>query len=422
MTNPSFAKKRSIIAWCLYDWANSAFPTIVLTFIFAAYFTEKVAVNKIIGTAQWGTAMALGGLCIALVSPILGAIADYEGRRKPWILILAVLIVGSAALLWFAKPSVAYVHWTLFWVVIGIIGVEIGQVFYNAMLYDLAPKNYIGRISGWGWGCGYFGGLCSLTLALLVFVYDHVSWLDKTTFENIRICGPLVSVWFIVFSLPFFLWTTDRPSTGLSYGVAVKKGLKQLLHTLKTLPQHKQILKFLIARMIYIDGLNTVFAFGGIYAAGTFDMTFAQIVQFGIAMNVAAGLGAIGFAWLDDWIGSKITILIALVFMLICGIGMLIATDQTEFWILGMGLSLCVGPIQAASRSLMIHLVPAHLMTEMFGLYAFSGKATAFIGPWFVGTFTLLFNSQRIGMSTIMFFLATGAVLLMTVRWKRPEK
>lgn len=415
MTQPQ--SKKGIIAWCIYDWGNSAFPTIILTFVFAAYFTSKIAVNKIVGTAQWADAVGIAGLIVALTSPLLGAIADHEGRRKPWIAIFASLVVIAAALLWFAKPEPGYTRWVLSWLGVGIIGAETAQVFYNAMLRDLAPPHYVGRISGWGWGGSYIGGLCSLIIALFLFVQGGAAiGLRTESYEHIRICGPFVAVWFAIFALPFFMFTPDRPSTGISYMTALHRGMRQFINTLRSLPSYKQILLFLLARMIYVDGLNTIFAFGGIYAAGTFDMSFSQIVEFGISMNVAAGIGAFSFAWLDDYLGSKPTILISLVVILVAGIGMLITHSQQTFWILGMGLSLCVGPVQAASRSLMIHIAPAAVVTEMFGLFAFSGKATSFLGPWLVGMFTLWFNSQRVGMSVIMFFFFIGGLLLTTVK------
>lgn len=411
-----FVAKRGVIAWCLYDWANSAFPTIILTFVFATYFTEKVASNKFMGTAQWGGAVAIAGVLIAIMSPIVGSIADNEGRRKPWILLFTALCVIASGLLWYVQPHHAFVMWALIWLVVGTVGLEVSMVFYNAMLRDLAPPSHIGRLSGWAWGVGYFGGLTGLVITLVFFINSHPAWLDVTQAQNIRIGGPFVALWFMAFAWPMFVWTPDRPSTGIGLRQAAAQGLRQLGHTLRHLPQHPNILWFLIARMIYIDGLNTIFAFGGIYAAGTFHMTFSQVVEFGIAMNVAAGIGAVSFAWLDDYVGPKPTILVALVMMIICGSGMLIATSQQTFWMLGLGLSVCVGPVQAASRSLMVRLAPAHLVTEMFGLYALSGKATAFMGPWILGAFTLWFSSQRVGMSTVMVFLFIGAVILLLVK------
>ena len=169
--------KLAIVSWCLFDWAYSPFAVLITTFIFATYFTQKVAINEIIGTRQWANANALAGLVAALLSPILGAIADYEGRRKPWIFFFMILIIISSASLWFIQPSISYVHLALFWIVIGTFALEVGSVFYNAMLEELAPPNYLGRLSGWGWGCGYLGGLIALIIALQVFVLNDGRWL-----------------------------------------------------------------------------------------------------------------------------------------------------------------------------------------------------------------------------------------------------
>jgi MFS transporter, UMF1 family len=411
-------KRKGIIAWCIYDWANSAFPTVIMTFVFSTYFTKSVAKNTFLGTAQWGHAVALAGIIIAMTSPIFGAVADHQGRRKPWLAFFTLVCIVASAMLWYTKPHVSDVTWALSWSVLGIIGFEIGMVFYNAMLSDLAPKNYLGRISGWAWGLGYFGGLASLLIVLFVFIDGHGLWLHLNikTAEQIRINGPFVALWFILFAWPLFLWTPDRSPTGIPCKTALFKGFKSLYQTLLEVRKNKEILKFLLSRIFYIDGLNTIFAFGGIYAAGTFGMTFAEVIQFGIAMNIAAGLGAIGFAWLDDYKGAKLTVLISLVIMIICGSTMLLVHSKLLFWIFGMGLSLCVGPVQAASRSLMVRLSPKHLVTELFGLYAFSGKATAFLGPWILGTVTLAFNSQRIGMSIVMVFLLIGGLILTRVK------
>lgn len=413
---------RAIISWCLFDWAIAPFSVLITTFIFATYFTEKVAINKIIGTTQWGEVNGLAGLIVALLSPLLGAIADHEGRRKPWLGLLIPIIFISSAALWFVKPDTSYVGWALFWVALGTMAIEISTVFYNAMLNELAPPNFLGRLSGWGWGSGYAGGLVALILALNLFILNDGAWLglNHATSEHVRICGPLVAVWVLAFSWPLFIFTPDRMSTGIGFLQATRTGLRSLGHTLKLLNrEYKNILIFLLARMFYIDGLITIFAFGGIYAAGVFHMTIAEVIQFGIAMNVAAGIGAAIFGWVDDMRGPKLTILCSLLLMIICGAGMLLVHSKLLFWILGMGLSLGVGPVQAASRSLLIRISPAELITELFGLYNFSGKATSFMGPWVLAWITHLFTSQRAGMSTVFFFMIIGGTLLCFVNVKK---
>lgn len=416
-SNGSTTSKSAVVAWGFYDWASSAFPTLVTTFIFATYFTESVAKNQFVGTALWGYAIAIAGILIALLSPIFGAIADQQGRRKPWLFFFTMLMALSTAFLWFIKPAYSYVITMLILVVLGTIGLEIGAVFYNAMLQNLSPKNYIGRISGWAWGFGYAGGLACLILTLVLFIKPEISWFDfnTKTAEQIRICGPFISVWIILFAWPIFFFTPDIQPTKIRAHIAMSRAFKMLWKTLCQLPKHKTILLFLIAHMLYIDGLNTLFAFGGIYAAGTFGMQFYQVLEFGIAMNITAGIGAAAFAWVDDWIGAKKTILIALFCMIVTGVGILIIKSQLWFWILALTLGLFVGPVQAASRSLMVHLAPPHIVTEMFGLYALSGKATAFINPWLVGLLTVAFSSQRLGMSSIFIFLFIGALLLINV-------
>jgi len=404
--------KKKIIAWALFDWGNSSFSAIITTFIFAAYFTRQVAENQIIGTHQWGNAIALSGLLVAILGPIFGAIADYGGARKRWLGVLTVLAIIGASMLWFAAPTQNAVNITLAAVVIGTLGIEIGMVFYNALLLQIAPPNYIGRISGWGWGAGYAGGLTAMVICLFGFVEGQPHWLNAATSENIRICGPFVAMWFGVFAIPLFLFVPDQSPAKLPLKKAVKRGLFDLINTLKTLPQHKDIMFFLIARLFYIDGLNTVFAFAGIYAAGTFGMTVNDIIKFGIIMNIAAGWGAALFAWIDDYYGAKPTILFSLCALTLLTSSILLVHSRVLFWALGILLSLFVGPVQAASRSLMARLVPPKKANELFGLYAFSGKVTSFFGPWILAYLTFHFDSQRIGMSSVVGFFVVGGFIL----------
>ncbi len=406
-----------IAAWCAYDSGCASFSIIVTTFIFSTYFTTSVAKNSIIGTYQWANAAALAGLIIAITAPLFGAISDYAGQHKRWLGFFTLVSIVSTGLLWFAYPDTKSVYLTLTLVVIGTVGYEIAQVFYNTFLSILAPPNYIGRISGWGWGCGYLGGIVALTLALFAFVKFNWLGLDTKTAEQIRICGPYVAIWYFTFALPLFIFVPETPIKNANIKLAFKEGSKKWLATLKILPKEKNIFIYLAAHMIYTDGLNTLFAFGGIYAAGTYGLNFEQVLLFGITMNIAAGIGAMSLAWLDDWLGAKETLIISLICLFVLGIPILFLHDKYLFWICALFLCLFVGPVQSASRSLMVHLVAdKETSGEMFGLYALSGRISAFIGPWLLGALTLLFNSQRVGMASILFFFVAGILLLAFVK------
>ena len=414
---PSSIKKGPLIAWAFYDWANSAFPAVIITFVFAAYFTKGVAADVATGTAQWGYAISVSALAVAILGPVLGAIADHGGRRKPWILFFTLLCVAATALLWTVLPDPKYAVRALVLVALANLAFEMGMVFYNSMLPDLAPRPMIGRVSGWGWGLGYGGGLVCLGLALVGLVQADAPWfgLDKAAAEHLRATGPMAALWFGVFAIPLFVFTPDAPATGIRAAEAIRRGLGALRRTLRDIRAHAGIARFLLARMIYNDGLTTLFAFGGIYAAGTFGMGFEELILFGIALNLTAGLGAAAFAWVDDWIGPKRTIIISVAALAVLGSLMLAAPSKAWFWAFGLPLGIFVGPAQAASRSMMAHLAPKHMETEMFGLYALSGKATAFIGPAVLAWVTAATGSQRWGMATIIVFFAAGLLLLRTV-------
>jgi len=408
---------RGLLGWCLYDWANSAFPTVITTFVFAAYFTEAVARDTVTGTAQWGVAISSAGLAVAVMGPILGAIADHGGRRKPWVLAFTALCVIASALLWMVRPDASNVVLALTLVAVATVCFEMGTVFYNAMLPDLVARDRIGRLSGWGWGLGYAGGLACLGLVLVALVQAEtpVFGLDKDQAEHLRATGPLVAMWFAVFAVPFVLWTPDRPASGLTLGEAARRGVRTLVATIKKVRDFAHIVRFLIAHVMYHEGLDTLFAFGGIYAAGTFGMDFEELIVFGIAINVTAGLGAFAFAWVDDWIGPKRTIMIALVGLASLGTALLLVEEKTMFWAFALPLGIFVGPLQSASRSMMARLAPSEMMAEMFGLYALSGKSAAFVGPAVLALMTTAFASQRAGMATILVFFALGFALIMTV-------
>jgi len=408
--------RKPVIAFCLYDFANSAFTTIIITFVFATYFSSGIAADPTTGGAQWSFAMAVAGLAIAILSPIFGAIADQSGRRKPWILVLSILCVIATSLLWYARPG--DVAWTLTFVIIATIGFEMGMLFYNALLPTVATPATIGRISGWAWALGYAGGLISLAIALFVLVQADPApfGLDKSQAEHVRATALLVAGWFAVFAIPLFLFVKEPEAPGIPVGLAVRQGFKQLALSLRNIRNHANVFRYLVAAMIYTDGVHTVFALGGVYAGVTFGMQTAEIIMLGISLNVTAGLGAFAFGWVDDRLGSKPTIVISLLALIVTSAVVMAAPDKNTFWIAALAMSTFFGPVQAASRTLMARLSPPSMRGEMFGLFALSGKVTAFAGPALVGWVTLATGSYRLGMSTVLIFLIVGLLLLRGVK------
>ncbi|MDJ0387887.1 MFS transporter [Roseomonas sp. E05] len=413
---------RKAWAWALYDWANSAFPTVVSTFVIAAYFTQGIAASPAEGQALWGWMQTLAGIVIALLSPVLGAVADAGGRRRTMLLLCTVLTAVATALIWFAKPDPAHAAWALACVGIATVGFELGTVFYNSMLPQVAPPERLGRISGLAWGLGYAGGLACLLLSLLALVRPDPSpfGLDRASAEHVRATAPLVAAWMLLFGWPVLIALPDPPPPRPAWGAAVRQGLAEIGAVLRGLPHDPTLARFLLARLFYTDGLNTLFAFGAIYAAGTFGMDFEEILLFGIALNVTAGLGAAGFGLVEDRLGARPTVLVALLALFLLGGALVLISDRTLFWAVALALGLFLGPAQSASRSYMAHLAPAGEAAAYFGLFALSGRVTGFLGPAVLAAVTSLTDNQRAGMATVLAFLAIGAAILLTVR-ERPR-
>lgn len=444
------ASRRALFGWVMFDWASQPFYTLVVTFLFAPYFVNGFMDDPVRGASLWGYATGIAELIAALAAPVLGAVADTGQPRKPWIAAFSVLLVAGLCGLWLAEPGRGdLVPIVLIAFGLATIGAELATVFTNAMMESLVSGRRLGTLSGTGWATGYVGGLLSLVLFAGLLVADHNSGktllglppllpLDAATREGDRLVGPFSALWYLVFVLPLFLYTPDRPP-GPRQAHAVSAGLRQLLRSLKELVRHHaQIALFLLARMLYADGLGAVFAFGGIYAATVFGWGAMELGLFGIVLTIAGTIGAFLGGPLDDRLGSKIVITGALLLFIAASIGVLSVdkshvlfvlpvepklsgsapfTSTGEQVLLGfaMLIGIASGPVQASSRALLARMSPPDKMTEFFGFFSFSGKATAFAAPLAIGAVTHVANSQRIGIASCLLFLIAGLVLLLRV-------
>ena len=444
-----YPPRAAVISWIFFDWAAQPYFTLITTFVFAPYFAGFVAPDPASGQALWGFATAAAGVVIALMSPVLGAIADASGRRKPWIAGFGILLVIGSCLMWIGKPGEPGIILPLLLAyAIASIGAEFATVFNNAMMPTLVPPDRVGRLSGTGWAIGYIGGILSLILVLgflaaspetgrTLFGFAPLFGLDPVTHQGDRITGPLTGIWFAIFVLPMFLLTPDYPAKR-PLRAALGEGLTELRQTLRDLPEQKSMAIFLLANMIYTDGLVSLFAFGGIYAAGTFGWQTIQIGSFGIILAVAGTLGAWLGGKFDDALGSKrviagsmLLLLLAIVAILLVdkdsilfvsvaapapGAALFSGAAERAYLVLGCLIGVAGGPLQAASRTFLIRLAPKDRVAQYFGLFALTGKVTSFIGPLLIGAITAVTASQKAGMAVLVLFFVAGLVLLASVR------
>jgi UMF1 family MFS transporter len=412
---PLRGSKRAIWSWALFDFANSPFTTLVVTFVYATYFTQAIAADPISGTELWSRAVSITAVIVAVASPVLGAIADRGGYRKLFFVTTAVICMIATALLYRALPGQVMFALAVF--VVANVAFEACEVFYNAFLPDLAPRERIGFVSGLGWGLGYIGGLLALVVCLVTLVQPAEPWFGftKQLGENIRATNLVVAIWFAVFTVPMLLFVHEDKSRITRGGSIVAASFSQLLHTFTELRKHRQTVRFLLARLLFNDGLVTVFAFGGLYAAETFGFTLQQVIVFGIVINLTAGIGAFAMGFLDDMIGGKRTIILSLIGLIGATLLATLATSQAAFWVAGILIGIFAGPNQSASRSLMARFIPHDMENEFFGFFAFSGKLTAFIGPFLLGLLTVWSGSQRVGVSVVIVLFLVGMAVLLTV-------
>ena len=412
---------KTILGWCFYDFANSAFTTIVVTFIYSAFFSGYIVGDSSIGQVYWGNAVTICAIIIALLSPIMGAVADQGGYRKTFLLFWTWVCIIFSVLLFFPKEGDIYT--ALFLFIIANVAFEMGIVFCNAYVPLISNKDNMGKISGYGYAFGYLGGLLALVVGLLTIALPEQPMFGISTEygQNYRSMNILVALWFFIFSIPTFLWLDKDDRKRKLNSKLLKDSFKQLFNTFSDIRKIKNTVRFLIARLFYNDALITMFSFGGIIAKGVYDFNLEKMLIFGIVLGVSAGIGAFLMGFIDDKIGPKKTIQISNFLLIIATCLVVFVDNEMIFWFAGVLVGFSSGPNQSSSRSLMSRFSPEKKQNEFFGFFAFSGKITAFLGPFLLAQVTYIaltyfdfsgVAAQRLGVSVVLILLLLGSYIL----------
>lgn len=396
-------KYKKIIAWSFFDFANTSYAIIVATFLYAVYFKKVVAQGESIGDLYWSLATSISMIITAIISPVLGAIADYSAGKKRFLLFFTLLCIFSTASLYFVNHGNILSGILLF--VLANIGFEAGLVFYDAFLPEITePKNY-GRVSGYGFAAGYFGSIASLSL-VFPFIND----------DKIRETFIVSAIFFLIFSLPLFLILKDSRKIVEHSESYLKIGYKRVWDTISHLKNYKNLATFLLAFFFYIEGVNTVIYFAGNYASTTMGFTEMELIYFFLTVQTTAIIGSILFGIIADSIGQKKSIIYTLIIWLVTVFLAYVIETKNQFYIVGLLAGAAMGSCQSISRSLMSLLTPPEKKTEFFGFYSFFGKSSAVVGPLVFGIVSYITNSQRFAIISIAFFFIVGILILLKVQ------
>lgn len=459
VTGGPIASRLGQVSWAMYEGARNPYVLLVTIYIFAPYFTGHVVGDPVKGQEIWAAISSWGAFATALAAPFLGAIADVGGRRKPWIGVYTVIMVIAMLLMWQALPhsSMARILMIGGLVIIANFAFEFSNVFLSAMLPSLAPSERIGPLSGLGLSLGNAAGIVLMIFMLYAFALPgKVSWsfiplhplfgISEAAHEPDRLAGPISAIWLLVFSMPLFFFTPDKPSAGMRAMDAMRNGIRSVIGTIKSLKHYRNVAHYLLARMIFNDGMSAVLLFGGIYAAGTFHWHTLQMLVYGLELSVFAVVGGLFGGWLDNRFGSKRAIFVSIggtAFFF--GLSLLMAPDRILWFIpydyqhlphvwslpffntwpeiiflmIVNGVAICITAGYANARTMLARIAPPEKMTEFFGFMSLSGSSTTFLANVAVTTMTALTASQRGGISIILAFLLTGLVWMSVVKEER---
>ena len=405
---------KKIFSFALYDFANSAFTTIIITFIFSTYFAKQIAPNPVLGQSYWGWTIGITGVIVAVVGPLLGNIADRKKYTEFFIKIFTIICISLTCLLWFSKPSKEYLFYTLLIVGLANIFYELSLIFYNSTLKKISEDKSLGKTSGYSFALGYIGGILILVICIKIFVdNDNLPFgLAKENSENIRATAFLVAFWYLIFSLPFLLNLKKYNYDQVNNLTKNIKNFKELIWNNGL----NNIGKFLLARMLYADGLNAIIVMGGIFAVGVFNLEIKDLLILSVLMNITAFIGAIIGGYANDKFSSKSVIIFSLIGLILSSSIILFLKSKLIFLIFASINGFFIGPVQSASRVFMTKSIDMNNQASAFGLFALSGKLTSFIGPLLVSTITYISNNQKIGFSSAIALLLIGLIILFYVK------
>ena len=405
---------KKVFNFALYDFANSAFTTIIITFIFATYFAKQIAPNPILGQSYWGWAIGITGLLVALIGPLIGSFADKKNCTEFFIKLFTIICIILTSFLWFSKPSEKYLLYTLIIVALANFFYELSLIFYNSILKRISNSNNLGKSSGFSFALGYIGGILILIICIKVFIDNEVLpfGLSKENSENIRATSIVVALWYLIFSIPFLFSLKKKIKNKIERSSNNIKKIKNLFWD-KGL---NNLGKFLLARMLYADGLNAIIIMGGIFAVGVFNLEIKDLLVLSVLMNITAFIGAIIGGYANDKFSSKSVIIFSLLGLIFSSAIILFIKTKIFFLIFASINGFFIGPIQSASRVFITKSIDENNQASGFGLFALSGKLTSFIGPLLVSTLTYISNSQRIGFSAAIILLLIGLLILLKVK------
>jgi UMF1 family MFS transporter len=405
---------KKLFNFALYDFANSAFTTIIITFIFATYFAKQIAPNPILGQSYWGWTIGITGLLVALIGPLIGSFADKKNCTEFFIKLFTIICIILTSFLWFAKPSEKYLLYTLLVVASANFFYELSLIFYNSILKRISNYNNLGNSSGFSFALGYIGGILILIICIKVFIDNEVLpfGLSKENSENIRATSIVVALWYLIFSIPFLFSLKKKIKNKIERSSNNIKKIKNLFWD-KGL---NNLGKFLLARMLYADGLNAIIIMGGIFAVGVFNLEIKDLLVLSVLMNITAFIGAIIGGYANDKFSSKSVIIFSLLGLIFSSAIIIFIKTKIFFLIFASINGFFIGPIQSASRVFITKSINKNNQASGFGLFSLSGKLTSFIGPLLVSTLTYISNSQRIGFSAAIILLLIGLLILLKVK------